>query len=49
MRERTMQKRLWIPLLALLAVCSFTLRAEDSEIKQLREMIKAQNAKIEKL
>jgi len=44
-----MVKRLGLPLLAVLAVCSFALNAADSEIEQLKQMIKAQNAKIEKL
>jgi hypothetical protein len=44
-----MAKRLGLPLLALLAVCGFAVRAADSEIEQLKKMIQAQNAKIEKL
>lgn len=45
-----MPKRLLVPILALLAVCSYTLSAaQDSEIQQLKEMIKAQNAKIANL
>jgi hypothetical protein len=44
-----MQKRLVIPLVALFAICSLTLNAADNEIEQLKQMIKAQNAKIEKL
>lgn len=44
-----MVKRFGLPLLALLAVCSFALNAADSEIEQLKQMIKAQNAKIENL
>jgi len=49
-RERTMQKRLLMPILPLLAVCCFTLNAaQDDEIQQLREMIRAQNAKIANL
>jgi len=44
-----MLKRLGLPLLAVLAVCSFALNAADTEIEQLKQMIRAQNAKIEKL
>lgn len=44
-----MVKRFGMPLLALLAVCSFAINAADSEIEKLKDMIKAQNAKIDKL
>lgn len=44
-----MAQRFVMPIVALLAVCGFAINAADSEIEQLKKMIQAQNAKIEKL